>query len=73
MDEDVFHTCLIEAETLAESRGGSRSDKHILGMYRNYSFEKNIEQNMLNIALKTQIAGVVITCTVMGLLLSYFN
>lgn len=36
-------------------------------------FEKNIEQNMLNIALKTQIAGVVITCTVMGLLLSYFN
>lgn len=36
-------------------------------------FEKSIEQNMLNIALKTQIAGVVITCTVMGLLLSYFN
>ena len=49
----MFHTCLIEAETLAESRGGSRSDKHILGMYRNYSFEKNIE-HLLERVLKSE-------------------
>lgn len=51
-----------------------RLDARITSLEERFDlFEKSIEQNMLNIALKTQIAGVVITCTVMGLLLSYFN
>jgi hypothetical protein len=53
MHEDVFLTCLIEAETLAESRGSTYRDKHILGMYRNYSFEKNID-HLLERVLKSE-------------------
>ena len=53
MHEDIFLTCLIEAETLAKTRGSTYRDKHIVGMYRNYSFETNID-HLLERVLKSE-------------------
>ena len=39
----MFLRCLIEAEKLAEEYGSSYNDKLILEMYRNYSFESDVD------------------------------
>lgn len=53
MGEDIFLNCLNEAETLAKNRGSTYRDKHIVGMYRNYSFDTNID-HLLERVLKSE-------------------